>query len=246
MTRRSETARAGRPDASKAGRAAQAGLTALLLITLSAPNASAQSQQQPPPSAGVEVVDRMVATVNGQLITYTDLLWQLALEPGTPLDRPRAEDLRKVLETVIDQRIIYHEAEKLPHIHAGDSEVEPALAELVKRFPSQTEFQRRVASVGLTSGQLREIVRERVEIEKYVNFRFRSFTVVTPQEAEGYYRDVYVPRRRRQSPGAIVPALKEVYKEIEGTLTEDKVASDLAKFFDEVRNTAEIEIINQP
>ena len=244
MTRRSETARAGRPNVARASRAA-ACLTALLLLTLSAPTASVQGQQ-PGPAVGAEVVDRMIATVNGQLITYTDLLWQLALEPGTPLDRPRAEDLRRVLETVIDQRIVYHEAEKLPHIHADDKEVEPALAELVRRFPSQTEFQRRVAGVGLTSGQLREIVRERVEIEKYVNFRFRSFTVVTPQEAEVYYRDVYVPRRRRQSPGAIVPALKDVYKEIEGTMIEDKVASDLAKFFDEVRNTADIEIINQP
>lgn len=244
MTRRSETARAGRPDAVRASRAA-ACLTALLMITLSSPTAPGRIQQ-PGPATGGEVVDRMMATVNGQLITYTDLLWQLALEPGTPLDRPRAADLRKVLETVIDQRIIYHEAEKLPHIHADDREVEPALAELVRRFPSQTEFQRRVASVGLTSGQLREIVRERVEIEKYVNFRFRSFTVVTPQEVEGYYRDVYVPRRRRQSPGVIVPALKEVYKEIERTVIEDKVAADLSKFFDEVRDTADIEILNQP
>lgn len=217
---------------------------ALCGLLLLAPSAAAVGQEPRP--GGAEVVDRMVAVVNGQLITYTDLLWQLALEPGTPLDRPRAEDLRRVLETVIDQQIIYHEAEKLPHIHADDREVEPALAELVRRFPSQTEFQRRVASVGLTSGQLREIVRARVEIEKYVHFRFRSFAVVTPQEAEGYYRDVYVPRRRRQAPGAIVPALKEVYKEIEGAMIEDKVASDLAKFFDEVRDTAEIQIISQP
>jgi hypothetical protein len=244
MTPRSETARISRPNTASAGRAA-AGLTALLLLTLSAPHASSRSQQ-PGPAPAAEVVDRMIAIVNGQLVTYTDLLWQLALEPGAPLDRPRSEDLRRVLETVIDQRIIYHEAEKLPHIHADDKEVEPALSELVRRFPSQAEFQRRVASVGLTSGQLREIVRERVEVEKYINFRFRSFTVVTPQEVEGYYKDVYAPRRRRQSPGRIVPALKEVYQEIEGAIIEEKVASDLGKFFDEVRITADIEILNQP
>lgn len=244
MTRRSETARSGRPDAVRASRAA-ACLTALLMITISAPSAPGLIQK-PGPTTGGEVVDRMMATINGQLITYTDLLWQLALEPGTPLDRSRSEDLRRVMETVIDQQIIYHEAEKLPHIHADDREVEPALAELVRLFPSQAEFQRRVASVGLTSGQLREIVRARVEIEKYINFRFRSFTVVTPQEVEGHYRDVYAPRLRRQSPGRIVPALKEVYKEIERTVIEDKVASDLAKFFDEARDSADVVIIHQP
>ena len=67
MTRRSETARAGRPREVRASRAA-ACLTALLMITLSSPTAPGQIQQ-PGPATGGEVVDRMVATVNGQLIT---------------------------------------------------------------------------------------------------------------------------------------------------------------------------------
>ena len=188
----------------------------------------------------------MVATVNGQLITYSDLIWQLALEPDTPLDSPKADDLKRALELLIDQRIIYREAELLPHMHAEDKEVEPALAELVRRFPSQAEFQRRVARVGLTAEMLREIVRERVEIEKYIDFRFRSFTVVTPQEVESYYRDVYVPRFRRRGPGRIVPRLEEARAEIERTIKEDRIASDLAKFFEEARAAAEINLISPP
>ena len=44
-----------------------------------------------------KVADKMVATVNAGvlpkcgevcLITYSDLLWQLALQPNTPLDNP--------------------------------------------------------------------------------------------------------------------------------------------------------------
>lgn len=246
MTRRSDTAHTELPDAGKRSRTAPVCLAALiLLLALFAPSAPGQSRQ-PTPAAGAEVVDYMVATVNGQLITYTDLLWQLALQPDAPLDRPRAEDLRRVLDLVIDQRIIYQEAEKLPHIHAADREVEPALAELVKRFSSQAEFQQRAERVGLTSDRVREIVRERVEIEKYISFRFRSFTVVTPQEVEGYYRDVYVPRYRRRAPGRIVPKLEEARAEIERTLTEDKIASDLANYFEDARAGAEIVMINAP
>src|ERR1043166_3042969 len=41
--------------------------------------------------AAQQVVDKMVATVNSgvrtELITYSDLLWQLALQPDTPLDK---------------------------------------------------------------------------------------------------------------------------------------------------------------
>lgn len=165
--------------------------------------------QQPPPG-GVEVVDRMMATVNGLLITYSDLLWQLALQPGTPVDSPRKEDLAAALERLIDQRLVLQEAEKLPHVHANEKEIDEALNDLVKRFPSQAEFQQRAARVGLTAGQVREIVHDRLDMEKYLDFRFRSFTVVTPQEVESYYRDVYVPRLRRQSSGSIVPKLEQV------------------------------------
>ncbi|HKO61393.1 MAG TPA: hypothetical protein VJV03_09555, partial [Pyrinomonadaceae bacterium] len=40
------------------------------------------------PGRPANVVDSMLATVNGSLITYSDLLWQLTLEPGTSLDNP--------------------------------------------------------------------------------------------------------------------------------------------------------------
>lgn len=215
---------------------------ALGLILLAAFAAKGQGRE----AARGEVVDRMVAVVNGKLITHSDLLWQLALQPDTPLDAPRSEDLGRALEILIDQQLVLREAEKLPHVHAEDSEVERALAELVKRFPSQAEFQRRCERVGLTSEQLREVVRERAEMEKYVSFRFRAFAVITPKEVEGYYRDVYVPRLRRRSPGAIVPKLEEVRAEIEKEMREDKVSSELGDYLDEARRDAEIVILSQP
>ena len=68
------------------------------------------------------------------------------------------------------------EAEKLPHIHASDAEVETALNELARHFSSPSELQKRMSRAGLTSEKLREIVHERLDIEKFLDFRFRSFT----------------------------------------------------------------------
>ena len=191
-----------------------------------------------------KVVDSMIATVDGSLITYSDLRWQLTLEPQTLLDDPSAADLRRALELVIRQRIIHREAERLPHIHATDQEVEVAINELVKLFPSQAEFQRRMQRTGLTSDKLRDIIAERVDIEKYLDFRFRSFTVVTPKEIDEYYRDVYVPRFRQRSPQQIVPALDKVRAEIQQTLTESKIESSLQKYLDDARERADIVILN--
>ena len=201
---------------------------------------------QTPAAGGGEVVDRMVAVVNGaELITYSDLLWQLALQPGVPIDSPRREDLRRVLELLIDQRLVLQEAGKLPHVHATKQEMDEAETELIRRFPSLEEFQRRLERVGMTSAQLREIIHERIDMEKYLDFRFRSFTVVTPQEVEAYYRDVFVPRRRRQAPGAIVPELKAVYDQMQAELIERKVASDTDAFLEDSRAAAQITLLDE-
>jgi hypothetical protein len=220
-------------------------LLALLLIAAAAGAAGGQTPAAP---GGGEVVDRMVAVINGrELITYTDLLWQLALQPNVPLDSPRQEDLRGALILLVDQRLISQEAQKLPSVAPTAGEISAELARLIGFFPSGADFYQRLGRVGLgqDSAQLREIVEARVRIRKYLDFRFRSFTVVTQREVEDYYRDVYVPRRRRQSPGLIVPKVEEVYKELEAELIETKVDSDTDEFLEEARATAEITILDK-
>src|SRR5215212_11146717 len=81
-------------------------LLVIFIITL-----TSSARAQTPAAGGGEVVDRMVAIVNdGELITYSDLLWQLALQPNVPIDSPRREDLKRALELLIDQRLVVQEA----------------------------------------------------------------------------------------------------------------------------------------
>ena len=195
------------------------------------------------------MVDKMVATVNAGLlpecrqiclITYSDLLWQLALQPNTPLDNPRSDELNHALRLIIDQRLILQEAEKLPSIAPSADEVKSERDELVKAFASPSEFQQRLLLVGLTSEKLDEILEQRVKIEKYLDFRFRNFVVITQKEVADYYKDVYVPRLRSRAPGQIVPTLEEAHAEIEKMLTEAKIESDTDAFLDYSRERAEI------
>jgi hypothetical protein len=196
------------------------------------------------PCPAQEVVDKMVATVNGgartDLITYSDLLWQLALQPNTSLANPSSEDLNRALRLVVDQRLILQEAEKLPTIAPTPDEIKNARDALVKVFPSSAEFQQRLLRVGLTSEKLDEILEQRVRIEKYLDFRFRNFVLISQKEIAEYYQDVYVPRLRSRSPGQIIPTLEEAKSEIERTLTEAKIESDTDAFLDSARERAEI------
>jgi hypothetical protein len=202
--------------------------------------------------AAQQVVDKMVATVNasGQtrcqdcLITYSDLLWQLALQPDTVLVNPSSEELNRALNLIIDQRLILQEAEKLPSIAPTADEITVARDELAKAFPSQAEFQSRLQRVGLTAEKLDEIIDQRVKIEKYLDFRFRNFVVITQKEIADYYKDVYVPRLRSRAPGQIVPKLEEASAGIEKTLQEAKIETDTDAFLDNARERAEIVMLS--
>src|SRR5262245_3219727 len=71
-----------------------------------------------PGIAAQQIVDKTVAVVKdgtrSELITYSDLMWQLALQPGVPLDPPRSVDLNQALQTLVEQRLFALEARRLP------------------------------------------------------------------------------------------------------------------------------------
>jgi hypothetical protein len=193
---------------------------------------------------GQQVVDKMVATVNAgvrtDLITYSDLLWQLALQPGSQLDNPTSADLNRALHLLIDQRLILQEAEKLPTISPSSKEIVDARDGLAKNFTSPSALKQRMDRVGLTTEKLDEIIEQRLKMEKYLDFRFRNFVVVNQKEVSDYYRDAYAPRFRERFPGRIVPTLEEARVEIEQLLTESKIESETDSFLDTARERAEI------
>jgi hypothetical protein len=199
-------------------------------------------------TAAQQVVDKMVATVNAgvrtELITYSDLLWQLALQPNTQLDNPSSLELNSALRLLIDQRLILQEADKLPSIAPTPKQISDARDELARNFASVTEFQQRLQKVGLTTEKLDDILDQRIRMEKYLDFRFRSFVVISQKEIADYYRDVFIPRLKARSPGQIVPTQEEAKAQIERNLTEAKIESDTDAFLDTARERAEIVMLN--
>lgn len=199
------------------------------------------------------VVDKTVATVsdgsNTELITRSDLLWQLALQPDVPLNPPREEDLRQALQTQIDQRIFTLEAERLPRAAPTDKEVADKIAEILRFFPSTAEFERRLRSVGFTSvsdDNFVNIISKRVAIEKYLDFRFRSFVVVTREDEANYYRDTWVPEFRRRNPNAIVPTLEEARTRVNAALVEERVAVSIEQFLEEAKRRVQVAVLSEP
>jgi hypothetical protein len=199
-----------------------------------------------------ETVDKTVATVSDgvrtELITYSDLLWQLAMQPGAPLNPPSSDDLNLALQLIINQRLFSLEAQRLPSGNVDSADVKKKIADVLALFPSTAEFEKRLRQVGFESvkdDNFERMMEQRVRIEKYIDFRFRSFVVITAEDEDKYYRDVFVPDFRRRRPGVLVPTLDEKRAEINNILTEQKVVTEIEKFLDEAKRRAEIVVLNE-
>src|SRR5436305_2010437 len=96
-------------------------------------------------SRAQKVVDKTLATVSDgvktKLITYSDLVWQLALQPNTPLDPPKSEDLNRALPTLIDHRVFALEAQRLPRAAPTAKEVSDKINQTLSHFPSTPAFE---------------------------------------------------------------------------------------------------------
>ncbi|MGD9588837.1 MAG: hypothetical protein AB7Q37_02780 [Pyrinomonadaceae bacterium] len=200
--------------------------------------------------SGQTVVDKTVATVSDgirtELITYSDLKWQLAMQPGITLNPPRSEDLNIALNLLINQRIFALEAERIPRDPPGEKEVADEINRILAQFPSAAEFERRLRAVGFESvrdDNFERLIAKRVAIEKYLDFRFRSFIVNTPEEVARYYNNVFVPDFRRRFPGLLMPTLDERRDEIGRQLTEAKLLENIEAYLDDTKRRVEIVVL---
>ena len=197
------------------------------------------------------VVDKMLVTVGDgvrtELITSSDVLWQLALQPDSALDNPSPNELKDVLERLTDQRLIALEADRLPAAAPTDAEVTEEIRRLVAAFSSAAVFETRLRRVGFESTDdpnFRRIIEQRLAISKYLDFRFRSFVVVTPQDEEQFYNGTFVPEFRRGNPGVLVPTLEQSRERVNQELTNRRVESDIEQFLTEARERAVITTLN--
>ena len=147
------------------------------------------------------VVDRIVAIVNDEVITLSELD-----EAAAPLYRrllPRVNDpverealirkiRRQVLKQMIDERLLRQEAERLG-IKVSPEEIDRFLA----RFKEQNnlteeKFQEFLAAQGLTLQEYRQRVAEQIKRLKLVQGRLQERVVITDEEIEKYYRERYL------------------------------------------------------
>lgn len=167
------------------------------------------------PASG-EVIEKVIASVNGEAITLTELEDQLR-RMGAP-DTGQAR--KAALDDLINRKLLLQEARRYG-IFALESEVEAELRKLSSSFISREAFEEEMRKRGISEEELRERIKEDVIIYKLVKRKFEAaLPPVTDLEAAEYYRknrDRFIDPEKARIDQVIVPK-EEGLKKAEGLL----------------------------
>lgn len=186
------------------------------------------------PSAGV-LVDQVIGVVNGDLILESDVDEERRFSAFQPFRDPAGTFSReKAIERLVDRALILQQAKLQPDDAVTLDEAKAELQGLRKDIPAckqyhcETEagWQKFVAAQGFTFDELNERWRERMQILKFIEVRFRSGIRITKPEMKEYYDKSLMPAYERQ--GVKAPSLDSISDRIQEVLLQQRVGSLLS------------------
>jgi peptidyl-prolyl cis-trans isomerase SurA len=135
-------------------------------------------------ASGSVVVDRVVAVVNDEIITMSDLQREEAIKKH---DAKR--DDRLVLEDMIDRKLQMAAAKRVG-MDVTDKELDEALADIMTRNNMDSKrFDAALAKEGLTLEQYRSELREQMTLSRLFNKYVRSGVAIDEAEARQFYQN---------------------------------------------------------
>jgi hypothetical protein len=158
-------------------------LTACVLLC-SIPPAKAGSYGRLP--SAQELLDRVIARVNGEPITLTDA--RAAITLGIVDEIQGVDPIVAALPQLVERRLVLAEVARFappePDITALNGQVNAIKA----RVGSPERLAALESSTGVGDTQIREIARDDLRIRAYLNQRFGSSVQATDEDAAAYYQ----------------------------------------------------------
>ena len=149
-----------------------------------------------PAWAQKQLVDRVVAVINDEAITQSEL--EIYLRPiyedlkqqyqGDELMRRLNDTRLKLLNQMIEDRLVFQQA-KTRGVTVDESELDEQLEQVKHRYPSSETLEKEMASQGYNLSELRENIRRQLLIRRLQDIEVRSRVVVSPREIEEYYKN---------------------------------------------------------
>ena len=144
------------------------------------------------------VVEKVMAVVNGDIVTLTEvqeqsipLIRRMLAESSDRSGAPRVDDTEKqILERLIDQKLQLQEA-RSQGITTSAGEVDAYIEDVKKKakIASEQDFKNALAKEGLTPEKLKKDVEDHLTLLKIVGKEVRSKIIVSEEEVRKAYED---------------------------------------------------------
>lgn len=183
-------------------------------------------------------VDRIVAVVNDQVITLTDIriIKAVALYEEE-MEEDKEEMAYSLLDKLIDQKLVTQLSGE--DIDIEQKEVEASLKALDVKL-GEERVREILSGFGLRRSDLAEYIREKILYKRLLSLKFGKSVVVRLDEIENYYRETYIPAQRKKGLGP--QPMIELLREIESRIIERKIQEKIEDWLKNLRTQAEIQI----
>ena len=147
-----------------------------------------------PICAEAQVINKVIAVVNDEVITQQDVDQLLAVlyaqyvhaYKGDELLEKMEEAKKDILEKMIEDNLILSRAKELD-IVVTEEELNDGMEYVKEGFPSEEEFHKTLEAQGITVANLKDRYRDQIMLKKLVDFEVKSKVTVQPSEVTAYY-----------------------------------------------------------
>lgn len=189
-----------------------------------------------PASVAQEVVDRIAARVENDIILLSDVRhlgrYQMLVDG-------KSESEPQLLDRLIDQWVVQNEADASRFPRPTDAEIDQGVAALKKSFPSLQEYEERRKQSGLSEAQVRDKIATQIHLTNYLDSRFRPSVQVDAKAIEDFYTTAVLPRAKAR--GQEAPSLEASREVIQEALIEQSIDAQAERWLKESRSRIHVE-----
>lgn len=176
--------------------------------------------------AGAEVIDRMVAVVEGHIITMSDLREEREIRAR--LGEKPIDDDKTLANELVDHYLIERQIVDFPGVEVTEDEID-------------RDLQTSIARQGKPSQSIRDAVRKRIRMEKFFVQKFRQFIRPTDEAIRKYYDDFFVPAARDGGLNP-VPPLADVVDAVRQNVIQENLDHEVDVWLKAIRRRSTIEV----
>ena len=202
-----------------------------------------------PEGPGV-LADQVIAVVNGDLVLESDVDEDRRFQAFQPYTNPGASFSREAaIKRLIDRTLILQQAKLQPDSAVTDEEVQTQLQSLRKEIPACKQYQcdteagwiKFVNDQGFTIDDLTARWKQRMQVLKFIEIRFRSGIDITPAQIKDYYDKKLLPEYAKRKVPA--PKLETISDRIQEILLQQQVSSLLADWLQSLKAQGNVRVM---